>query len=73
MPTRGIHDRDGELFCFVEGTRLYNLDGERIGELVGRTVMDTDGKRRWVIDGDALLDLRGNVIGYLGQPVREDR
>ena len=30
------------------------------------------GERRWMLDRDALLDLRGNVIGYLGERIPND-
>lgn len=68
MRTRGVYNRDGEALGYLTGTRLYDLEGIFSGELRGRTIVDTNGERRWQVDRDALLDLRGNVIGYLGQP-----
>jgi hypothetical protein len=67
MSTRGMYDRGGELFGYLEVTRVYDLDGQQIGELRGRVIYDQEDERRWLVDGDALLDLRGNVIGYLGE------
>ncbi len=69
MDTRGIYNREGESLGYLAGTRLYDIEGVFSGELRGQTIVDTNGERRWMIDGDALLDLRGNVIGYLGQPL----
>jgi len=67
MNTQGIYDRNGELFAFLEGTRVLDINGGLIGELKGNTITDPDGERHWMVEGDALLDLRGNVIGYLGE------
>jgi hypothetical protein len=72
MSTRGIYDRDGELFGYIDGQHIYNLSGQRTGTLRGQVIYDLDDDRRWLLDRDALLDLRGHVIGYLGQPVRPD-
>jgi hypothetical protein len=69
METRGIYDREGELFASIQGTRVYDLNGDLVGEVRGRIVVDLRDERRWMIDGDALLDLHANVIGYLGTPV----
>jgi hypothetical protein len=51
---------------------VYNREGELIGEVRGSAIYDTQGERRWLVDRDALLDLRGNVIGYLGARVPQD-
>ena len=69
MTTRGLYNRDGEVFGYLQGSRVYDLQGNQTGEMRDRTIYDLDGTRRWLIDGDALLDLRGNVIGYLGENV----
>ena len=37
----------------------------------GQVVYDLDGGRQWLLDGDALLDLKGNVVGYLGAPLSD--
>ena len=33
MTTQGIYDRNGEALGYLQGTRLYDLNGTRIGEL----------------------------------------
>ncbi len=64
---RGIYNREGEQLGYLDGTRVYDLVGEWIGEWRGNTIYDRDGERRWWVDRDALLDLHGSVIGYLGE------
>jgi len=49
---------------FGEGIVIRDM---HTGELRDRTIYDLAGERRWLVDRDALLDLRGNVIGYLGE------
>lgn len=71
MSTRGICSRDGEVFGYLAGTQIYDLQGEKTGVVEGRVVYDLSGSRQWLLDGDALLDLKGNVIGYLGAPVSD--
>ncbi|WP_119068058.1 4-fold beta flower protein [Aggregatilinea lenta] len=72
MSTRGISNRDGEVFGYLAGKQVYDLQGEKTGVLDGRVVYDLDGGRQWLLDGDALTDLKGNVIGYLGAPVADE-
>ena len=72
MSSRGLYDRSGEVFGYLDGTRVFDLDSRQIGELRGRVIYDLEDERRWLVDGDALLDLRGNVIGYLGEPAPRD-
>ncbi len=69
MTTRGIYNRDGEVFGYLQGSRTYDLEGNQTGTVHGQIVYDLDGKRRWLIHRDALLDWRGNVIGYLGEAI----
>lgn len=69
MTTQGVYNRDGEALGYLQGTRLYDLNGTLIGELRGAVIYDQHGERHWLIDRDAVLDLRGNVIGYLGERV----
>ncbi|GEM_PF-5661559 len=52
---------------YLRGARVYDLEGNHTGELRGQTIYDLGGERRWLVDRDALLDLSGNVIGYLGE------
>jgi hypothetical protein len=70
--TMRIHDRSGELLAYLEISRVSDPEGRPIGELRGHVIVDLDGERRWLVEGDALLDLRGNVIGYLGEQTPRD-
>lgn len=71
MSTRGISNRDGEVFAYLTSNRVYDLQGGEIGTVEGQVVYDLDGGRQWLLDGDALLDLKGNVVGYLGAPLSD--
>jgi hypothetical protein len=73
MIRRGLYNRDGEPLGYLAGSRVYDLADELIGERRGNTIYDRVGDRHWLVDRDALLDLRGNVIGYLGEPAPYDR
>lgn len=73
MATQGVFDRNGEVLGYLSGNRLYDTESNLAGERRGNVIVDRAGERRWLVDRDALLDLRGNVIGYLGQSVPEDR
>ncbi|MBN1680303.1 MAG: hypothetical protein JW966_08415 [Anaerolineae bacterium] len=71
MTTRGIYNRDGDVFGYVEGIRTYDLNGKQTGVVRDQVIYDTDGNAHWRLSGDAILDNQGTVIGYLGEPVRE--
>ena len=72
MLRRGIYDRDGEIFGYLDGERIYDLNGNQTGIGRGQVVYDLEENRRWLLDGDALLDPRGNVVGYLGDNVTDE-
>ncbi len=64
---RGLIDRKGEQFAYLEGTTLYTLDGEPTGRLEGSFIVDLGGKRIWRIIGDGVYTLDGaESIGYFG-------
>ena len=64
MIRRGLYNREGERLGYLEGSRVYDLHDVWIGDLRGNAIYDRDGERHWLVDRDALLDLRGHVIGY---------
>ncbi|MEW5987992.1 MAG: hypothetical protein AB1791_15270 [Chloroflexota bacterium] len=67
---RGLIDRKGEIFAYLQGTVLYTLDGQPTGRLEGDYVVDTAGTRVWRIIGDGVYTVDGlEAIGYLGEPV----
>lgn len=66
MQTRGLHDKNGELFGFLEGSILYTLEGEATGRLENEYIVDMAGNRIWRVSGDGLYSLdTGETIGYL--------
>jgi len=64
---RGLVDRKGEQFAYLQGSVLYTLDGEVTGRLEGEYIVDTAGNRIWRVVGDAVYSLDGmESIGYFG-------
>ncbi len=64
---RGLVDRKGEQFAYLEGNTLYTLDGEPTGRLEENFIVDMAGNRIWRIVGDAVYSLDGmETIGYFG-------
>jgi len=72
MARQGICDRNGEPLGYLEGDRVYDLEGNLTGSVRESVVYDLHDTRRWLLDGHAVIDLQGNVIGYLGEGVRDD-
>jgi hypothetical protein len=70
---RGLIDRKGEQFAYLQGSVLYTLEGEPTGQLEGEYIVDLSGKRIWRIVGDAVYSLDGmESIGYFSGEKRED-
>ncbi len=69
---RGLIDRKGEQFAYLQGSTLYTLDGEATGRLEGEFIIDTAGNRVWRVVGDAVYSLDGmESIGYFGSEKNE--
>lgn len=65
MQYRGLLDRKGELFAYLEGGTLYTLDGEVTGRLEGGYIVDTAGNQVWRVHKDGIYSLDGErAIGY---------
>ena len=72
MQYRGLLDRKGELFAYLEGDRLYTMDGEITGRLEGGYIVDTAGNRVWLVQQDGVYSLDGGrVIGYFSSHTPE--
>ena len=56
---RGIIDRKGELFAYTDGNTLFTLDEQPTGHIEGDFVVDMRGNKIWRIVGDALYALDG--------------
>ena len=70
---RGLIDRKGEQFAYLQGSVLYTLDGEPTGQREGDFIVDLSGKRMWRIVGDAVYPLDGmESIGYFSGEKSED-
>jgi hypothetical protein len=73
MPYRELRDPKGEGFAYLEGDRLFTLDGELTGRLVGDHIVDTAGTPVWRVIGDGVYSLDLNVsIGYFSAPAPDD-
>lgn len=64
---RGLIDRKGEQFAYLQGNTLYTLEDEPTGRLEGEFIVDVAGNRVWRVVGDAVYSLDGmESIGYFG-------
>lgn len=70
---RGVIDRKGEQFAYIEGDVLYTLDGDPSGHLREGYIVDLAGNRKWRLVGDAICTLDGSeTIGYMSDPRPSD-
>lgn len=70
---RGLIDRKGEQFAYLEGNVIYTLEGEKTGYLVGEFITDLAGNRQWRLVGDGLYTLDSSeTIGYLSGEKRQE-
>ena len=64
---RGLMDRKGEQFAYLQGSILYDLDGEAVGRLEGEFIVNQQGGRIWRVVGDGVYALDGSeTIGFFG-------
>ncbi len=69
---RGLIDRKGEQFAYLQDNVLYTLEGEPTGRLEGEFIVDMAGNRVWRVVGDAVYSLDGmESIGYFGSEKME--
>ncbi len=69
---QGIYDRKGELFAYLEGNRICDLDGVQIGVRRGQVIYNTDDDKMWTIEGDGLYLDSGDAVGYIGSSMMHD-
>lgn len=68
MSNRGLYDRKGELFAYLEGSVLYTLEGEVTGRLEGKYIVDTAGNPIWRVYDNGVYSLNElEAIGYFGE------
>ncbi len=67
---RGLMDRKGEQFAYLDGTVLYTMDGEPTGRLEGEFIVDLGGRQIWRVIGDGVYTLDGSEsVGYLSTDI----
>lgn len=65
MGERGLVDRKGEIFAYLQGNTLFTLDGEATGRLEGEFIVDMAGSRIWRVYGDGVYTLSGEEpVGF---------
>jgi hypothetical protein len=73
MSYRGLYDRKGELFAYMEGSTLFTLEGEMTGRLEGKYIVDTAGNRVWRVYDSGVYSLdEMEAIGYFGDVAPEN-
>jgi hypothetical protein len=73
MHNRGLLDAKGELFAYLEGNRLYSLEGELTGSLEGGYIVDTAGNRVWLVQKDGVYTLDGGrAIGFFSGLIADE-
>ncbi len=67
---RGLIDRKGEQFAYLDGVVLYTLDGEPTGRLEGEFIVDLGGRQIWRVIGDGVYTPDGSEsIGYFSSDI----
>lgn len=73
MQYRGLHDRKGELFAYLQGNTLYTLEGEVTGRIEGDFIVDVSGNRIWRVYNDGVYSLDAmEAIGYFSSQSPDD-
>lgn len=63
---RGIVDKKGEVFAFLEGDSVFTLDGEKSGRVAAGFIVDLAGNKVWRLVGDGVYSVDGNEsIGFI--------
>lgn len=70
---RGLIDRKGEQFAYLENGILYTMEDEPTGRLESDYIVDLGGKRVWRVVGDGIYTLDGaESVGFLGGEISAD-
>lgn len=69
--TQGIYNKHGELFGYLAGNIVYDLDEVEIGYRRADVIYSKEGQKQWLIRKDGLYTVRGESVGYLGGRYRE--
>lgn len=69
---RGLIDKKGEQFAYLQGNVLYTLEGQPTGYLQDAFITDLAGNNVWRVVGDAVYSLDSSeTIGYFSSPVSD--
>ena len=71
ITTRGMFNKDGELFGYLEGTTIFDLDDNQVGTIRDGVAYAQGGRAQWIIQDDGIFTLKGESIGYLGERFQE--
>ncbi|NJL95047.1 MAG: hypothetical protein HC915_15680 [Anaerolineae bacterium] len=67
-----MYDYRGEVFGYLQGGKLYDLEGQLAGTVTERGVFALDGTLIWHRDRDGLYDQHWVSIGYIGSESKAD-
>lgn len=63
---RGIVDKKGEQFAYIEGNILFTLEGEPSGSVGKEYIYDLAGNKVWRVVGHGVYTLDGSQsIGFI--------
>lgn len=70
---RGLMDKNGEQFAYLEGDLLFTMEDEPTGRLQEGFIVDLAGNKVWRVVGDAVYTLDGNEsVGYFSSESPRD-
>ena len=72
MKSRGIYDKKGELFGYLVGTLIYDLDDTQKGFIRDGVIYAMNNEEQWILRGDGLFSPRGESVGYIGESFAEE-
>ncbi len=72
MISRGLYYKNGELFGYLVGGVIYDLEDNQTGYLEEGYIFSMDGERRWAVRGDGIYTLKGESVGYIGSRVHDE-
>lgn len=68
----GLYDYRGECFGFLAKDKLYDLDGQHVGNVKANTITTLTGEFVWHVYKHGIYNKHWESIGYIGSSVEED-
>lgn len=62
---RGLYDYRGECFGYIDGDKVYDLNGRHSGYYTPQAINDLQQQRVWSIDRSGLYNEHWECIGYI--------